>query len=41
MKVHIDDNPADFITKPVTSIKFEVKFNKCMNLIGVAELDSS
>ena len=37
VKVHTDDNPADFITKPVTS----VKFNKCMNLIGVAELDSS
>ena len=37
VKVHTDDNPADFITKPMTS----VKFNKCMNLIGVAELDSS
>ena len=34
-KVHTDDNSADFVTKPVAAIKFE----KCMNLIGVADLD--
>ena len=37
VKVHIDDNPADFITKPITSTKFD----KCMNLIGVSKLDTS
>ena len=36
-KVHTDDNPVDFINKPVTSVKFD----KCINLIRVAELDSS
>ena len=36
-KVHTDNNPADFVTKPVTTIKFE----KCINLIGVADLDQS
>ena len=36
-KVHTNDNPADFVTKPVTTIKFE----KCMNLLGVSDLDQS
>ena len=36
-KVHMDDNPVDFVNKPVAAIKFE----KCMNLIGVADLDQS
>ena len=36
-KVHTDDNPTDFVTKLVTTIKFE----KCMNLIGIADLDQS
>lgn len=30
-KIHTSDNAADFLTKPVNSIKFE----KCMNLIGL------
>ena len=34
-KVHIDDNQPNFVTKPVAAIKFE----KCMNLIGVVDLD--
>ena len=34
-KVQTDDNPVDFVTKPVATIKFE----KCMNLIGVTDLD--
>ena len=34
-KIHTDDNPADFITKPVTIVKFQ----KCMSLIGVFDLD--
>ena len=37
VKVHTDDNPADSIAKLVTLIKFD----KCMSLTGVAELDSS
>ena len=36
-KVHTDDNPADFVTEPVAAIKFE----KCMNLLGVTDLDQS
>ena len=36
-KVYTDDNPTDFVTKPVTTIKFK----KCMNLISVAYLDQS
>ena len=36
-KVHIDDNPVNFVTKPITTIKFE----KCTDLIGVANLDQN
>ena len=36
-KVHTDDNAADFVTKPVTATKFE----RCMNLVGLADLDQS
>ena len=35
VKIPIDDNPADFLTKSVTSIKFQ----KCMSLIGVSDLN--
>ena len=34
-KISTDDNPADFISKPVSSVKFQ----KCMNLISVSDLD--
>ena len=35
-KIHTDDNLADIITKPVTTIKFR----KCLNLMGVTDLES-
>ena len=34
-KIHTDVNLVEFITKPVSSIKFQ----KYMNLIGVSDLD--
>lgn len=34
-KISIEDKPANFLTKTVSSIKF----HKCMNLIGVSDLD--
>ena len=36
-KILIEENPANFLTKSVTSLKFQ----KCMNLIGVSDLDQS
>ena len=35
IKVPTEDNPADFLTKLLSSIKFQ----KRMNLIGVSDLD--
>ena len=35
-KIHIDDNFAYIITKPMTTIKFR----KCLNLMGVTDLES-
>ena len=35
-KIHTDDNLADIITKPLTTIKFR----KCLNLMGVTDLES-
>ena len=34
-KIHTDDNPADYITKSVSANKFQ----KCLRLIGVSDLD--
>ena len=34
-KIHMKDNPTDFITESVTAIKLQ----KCMGLIGVSDLD--
>ena len=34
-KISTDDNPANFLTKSVSSNKFQ----KCMNLLGVSDLD--
>ena len=35
-KVHIDDNPADMLTKPVTGVKFK----HCLDLVSVATLST-
>ena len=37
IKIPTEENPADFLIKSVTSLKFQ----KCMNLIGVSDLDQS
>ena len=34
-KIHTSENPSDFVTKPVTVVKFE----KCIDLIVVVDLD--
>ena len=34
-KIHTDDNLANIITKPMTAIKFR----KCLNLMGVIDLE--
>lgn len=31
VKIYIDDNPVDMLTKLVTTIKFK----KCLNMVGV------
>ena len=35
LKIPTDDNPTDFLTKSVPSIKFQ----KCSSLVGVSDLD--